>query len=234
MSRHGDSKVNGDGAAKSAAASGQAFACSSITKIIGEVIEALLIERSKDGVISTEDARMVVHSVTVNAGILKPAFSAQELKCKKFFCGRTEDSGRENHFQRLMTRPIETLLVGDSPRYPRNFLTNYLSFVEAALGDKFKQYDSVTKEVFQALAVAHGQSLVWEMFFKDEKVQRILARALATIIASMETPAGQWAWTASMTEKVSKTGLVPPTSAQADAVRNALQTTLRGISNESR
>ena len=208
------------------------YPCLSISRIIYEVADTLMTQRSSDGMVALEDVRRVLRSVCNGEGVMDRAFVAQEQTCRKNLYRRGDETTREKLFHRLMVRPIEPLLNGDPPMFPREFIRNYHSYIEAVLGDRLKRYESLTREMYQGLVLEHGHALTWDIFFNDQRLQLVLSRAITILLQEMETPVGQWAWTNSMTS--SSMGRNAPSEQQATAVREALYWTSRALATETR
>ncbi len=219
-------------AAPSTGEGGSPKHCRALTGVLLGVVEALLRERAPDGTLTIEDAVRVLRYVGGGSVELDSVFTAQEQRCRRGLAGaRGDASSRSDPFKRLMVRPFETLLGGEPPVYPRRFLCNYFDVLKAAFGPRFDQYDSFCREVFQRLHVTYGHSLTWDVFYVEPKIAPLLVHALRKLLAFLDTPAGQWVWLQSMTQRLA-TG-EQPTAEQAATVRAVLETTLRGLSADS-
>ncbi|WP_152427072.1 hypothetical protein [Paramagnetospirillum caucaseum] len=213
-------------AAQSCGAEGRG--CYGAVSVVSGVLERLLRETSRDGLVRVEDALKILKLVGRGTYELDVAFDGLEKACRlKFQPGRGKASSRDNPFRRLMVRPFETLLSGEPPSYPRAFLTNYFEVVEAACGDKYTEYDRHSRAILQNLLVAHGHNLVWDTFYAETRTTQVLAHALRRLLRFLETPPGQWVWVQAMS-KPSPTG-ARPSAEQADRIRETLAYTLRGF-----
>jgi len=205
-----------------------AVPCRNIAAMVGQLVYQLVIEQARDGVVRVEDLKRVLALVSQGSGQLDRQYKAQQETCTgSLRANRRHVSSRSNAFQRLMVRPFETLLTSDPPGYPRAVLGNYFEVLAAAFGDKLTEYDRHCKAIFQALLVSHGNNLDWDVFFTDPRAIQVLAHALKRLMRFLDSPAGQWAWVQSMT-RPNPSG-ARPTDAQADAVRQALESTVLGL-----
>lgn len=201
--------------------------CYQAGAVLIELIEALVSERARDGVVELAEVQRVLKRLQGGTSQLDRIFEAQESRCRNNLWQRGGACSRENAFHRLMVRPFETLLSGDPVIYPRSLLPNYFAVIEAAFGDKRAEYERRCRAVFQTLVVRHGSGLSWDEFFADPRAGRILEHALKRLMSFIETPAGQWVWVQAMSQ-VTPEGL-KATSAQTDAVRNILAATWQGL-----
>ena len=203
-------------------------ACYQVAAVVSDLLERLLRETARDGLVRVEDAIRILKLVGRGTYELDLAFEAQEKACRQALAPRRDTaSSRANPFRRLMVRPFETLLGGEPAFLPRPLLVNYFTVVETALADKYAEYDRHSRSLLQALLVNHGHNLNWEVFYAEPRVGQILAHALKRLMRFLETPPGQWVWVQTMSRQA-PSGLMP-TVEQSDAVREALVHTLRGF-----
>lgn len=202
--------------------------CYQAAAIVSDVLERLLRETARDGMVRVEDAMKIMRLVGRGTYELDVAFEHQEKKCRTDMTpARDKASSRNNPFHRLMVRPFETLLNGDPALYPRPLLTNYFTVLEAAYADKYAEYERTSKALLQGLLVSHGHNLQWDIFYAEPRVAQIMAHALKRLLRFLETPPGQRAWLTSMSRPASS-GL-RPSAEQVDIVREALSHTARGL-----
>jgi hypothetical protein len=205
--------------------------CYDVASVVSDVLERLLRETARDGMVRVEDAVKILKLVGRGTYELDVAFDGQEKACRqKFQPGRGKASSRDNPFRRLMVRPFETLLTGEPPAYPRAFLANYFDVLEAACGDKYSEYDRHSRAILQNLLVVHGHNLVWDTFYAEARTTQILAHALRRVLRFIETPTGQWVWVQAMS-KPSPSG-ARPSAEHTDRIRDTLHHTLRGFDLE--
>lgn len=202
--------------------------CYQAATIVSDVMERLLRETARDGLVRVEDAVKIMKLVGRGTYELDVAFEQQEKKCRQdMMPSRDKASSRNNPFRRLMVRPFETLLNGNQPLYPRPLLGNYFDVLEVAYADKYTEYDRHSKALLQALLVAHGHGLEWETFYVEPRVSQIMVHALKRLLRFLESPPGQRTWLTTMS-RPAPTGL-RPSAEQSDAIRDALGHTLRGL-----
>jgi hypothetical protein len=199
--------------------------CYKAIAVVSDVLERLLREISKDGMVRVEDALHIIKLLNKGTYELDIAFERQAKECTA--PARDKVSSRNNPFRRLMVRPFETLLTGDPAVYPRPLLTNYFAVLEQAYGDKFAEYDRHSKGLLQALLVEHGHSLEWDTFYIDPKVKQILIHALRRFLRFLESPPGYQAWQLFMS-RTAPTGQ-RPSAENTDLVRKSLEHTLQGL-----
>ncbi|RAU23298.1 hypothetical protein CU669_03905 [Paramagnetospirillum kuznetsovii] len=202
--------------------------CYAAATIVSDVLERLLRETARDGMVRVEEAVKILKLVGRGTYELDVAFEHQEKACRQDMQpGRDKASARNNPFRRLMVRPFETLLSGEPAPYPRPLLGNYFDVLEAAYGEKYGEYDRHSKALLQSLLVAHGHNLNWDTFYAEPRVGQIMAHALRRLLRFLETPNGQRAWLTSMS-RPAPTGL-RPSAQQTDSIREVLEHTLRGL-----
>ncbi|ARJ64406.1 hypothetical protein WV31_01200 [Magnetospirillum sp. ME-1] len=207
---------------------GEGRGCYGAAAVVSGVLERLLRETARDGLVRVEDAVKILKLVGRGTYELDVAFDSLEKSCwQRFQPGRGKASSRDNPFRRLMVRPFETLLTGEPPAYPRSFLNNYFEVLEAACGDKYAEYDRHSRAILQSLLVVHGHNLVWDTFYAESRAAQVLAHALRRLLRFLDTPPGQWIWVQAMS-KPSPTG-ARPSAEQTDRIRETLQHTLRGF-----
>ncbi|MBI3444836.1 MAG: hypothetical protein HY055_05650 [Magnetospirillum sp.] len=202
--------------------------CYQVAAVVSDVLERLLRETSREGMVRVEDAIKILKLVGRGTYELDVAFEAQEKNCRqRFQPGRGKASSRDNPFRRLMVRPFETLLTGEPPPYSRAFLGNYFDVLEAAYGEKYGEYDRHARAILQNLLVVHGHNLGWETFYAEARASQILAHALRRLLRFLEGPAGQRAWLQFMS-RPAPTG-ERPHAEQVDRIRDVLGHTMRGF-----
>jgi len=203
-------------------------ACLDVLGLFSELVATLAAERARDGQIALDEVYRILALVRGAGSPLSRAMAAQEGKCRHSFKPAVRHaSSRNDVFRRLLVRPFETLLEGDVPAFPRSFLPHYFEVVDAALGERGKQYDQRSREIFQDMLVSHGNDLAWEIFFADARARAVLSRVLDRLMRYLESPAGQWAWLTCM-GRVNVDG-ARPSSAQADMVLAALRSTATAL-----
>ncbi len=211
----------------------QRHQCFDVLGLMSDVVLRLAEERAQGGVLRVEELRRILEMTRGAGSPLLRAFGAQEARCRRSFRPAARHAtSRNDVFRRLMVRPFETLLEGDSPAFPRCFLPNYFELVEAAFGDKLGHYDQRAREVFQDMLVSHGNDLAWEVFFADARARAILGHGLSRLMRYIESPAGQWAWLTCMNRQ--NVDGARPTTEQADSVLAALRATARALTPAER
>ncbi|MCR6629728.1 MAG: hypothetical protein NVV74_06560 [Magnetospirillum sp.] len=202
--------------------------CFGVLALMSEVVLALAEERARDGMLAVGELKRILEMARDAGSPLHRAFETQEARCRQAFRPAVRHaSSRNDVFHRLMVRPFETLLEGDTPGFPRCFLPNYFELVEAAFGDKFKHYDQRAREIFQDMLVSHGNGLAWEVFFDDPRARAVLAHGLARLMHYIESPAGQWAWLTCMNRQ--NVDGARPTTEQAELVLATLRATAKAL-----
>lgn len=224
----GSRRVSTDPGGAGALCGDEGRGCYAAAGVVSGVLERLLRETARDGMVRVEDAIKILKLVGRGTYELDVAFDSLEKACRqKFQPTRGKASSRDNPFRRLMVRPFETLLSGEPPAYPRAFLSNYFEVLEAACGDKYAEYDRHSRAILQSLLVVHGHNLVWDTFYAENRAAQVLAHALRRLLRFLDTPPGQWVWVQAMS-KPSPTG-ARPSAEQTDRIRETLQHTLRGF-----
>ncbi|MEW5726506.1 MAG: hypothetical protein AB1918_01640 [Pseudomonadota bacterium] len=201
--------------------------CYQAGSVLIGLIEALIAERARDGVVEFSEVQRVLKRLQGGTEQLDRAFQMQEDRCRRNLWKRGDACCRENPFRRLMVRPFETLLTGDPVAFPRHFLPNYFQVVDAAFGDKLGEYEKQCRAVFQTLMVRHGNALSWEDFYADGRTWRILDHALKRLMSFLEGPAGQWVWVQTMSQPTVEGHKA--TAEQTDSVRAILSATWQGL-----
>jgi len=227
-SSNGRQPISPDGGAVGGSCGTEGRGCYGAADVVSGVLERLLRETSRDGLVRVDDAVKILKLVGRGTYELDVAFDSLEKACRlRFQPGRGKASSRDNPFRRLMVRPFETLLSGEPPAYPRPFLDNYFEVLEAACGDKYAEYDRHSRAILQSLLVVHGHNLAWDTFYAETRTAQVLAHALRRLLRFLEAPPGQWVWVQAMS-KPSPTG-ARPSAEQADRIRETLQHTMRGF-----
>ncbi len=207
--------------------------CFDVLSLMTEVVMRLAEERAGDGALRLEELRRIMDMVRGAGSPLLRAFENQEERCRRAFRPSARHAtSRNDVFHRLMVRPFETLLEGEPPAFPRCFLPNYFELVNAAFGERLKNYDQRAREVFQDMLVSHGNDLAWEVFFNDPRTRAILGHGLTRLVQYVESPAGQWAWLTCMNRQ--NVDGAKPTTEQADSVLTALRTTARALAPQDK
>lgn len=207
--------------------------CFDVLALMSDVILRLAEEQATDGTLHLDELRRILETTRSAGSPLLRAFQMQEKRCRHAFRPAARHAtSRNDVFRRLMVRPFETLLEGEPPGFPRQFLTNYFELVEAAFGDKLKQYDQRAREVFQDMLVSHGNDLAWEVFFNEPRARAILAHGLSRLMLYVESPAGQWAWLNCMNRH--NTDGAKPTTEQAESVLAALRVTAKALAPQEK
>lgn len=202
--------------------------CYKAAGIVSDLLERLLRETARDGMVRVDDAVRILKLVGRGTYELDVAFDLQEKSCRQDLMPRRDKaSSRNNPFRRLMVRPFETLLSGEPPSYPRPLLSNYFTVLESAYGDKYTEYDRHSRSLMQALLVSHGHNLNWETFYAEPKVAQILIHAVRRLLRYLDSPSGQMTWAQAMS-RPTPSGL-RPSAEQADTIRTALDHTLKGL-----
>lgn len=201
-------------------------ACHAISSVVLDVVQALLRERSVNGKVDLADAERLIGLVRRGPLSLDSAYAAQEDKCRAHHSKPRGNVGaRANPFQRLMVRPLESLL---GEVLPRPLLPHYFQFVDAALGPAARdELDRDCRAVIQALLVVHGNNLTWDHFYGDRRAIAILRRALSIIAALLRQPHGPAMWRNHMGRPA---GDVPALGPQAiDLILDTLLQTHHGL-----
>ncbi|MDO8605030.1 MAG: hypothetical protein Q7R40_00705 [Phaeospirillum sp.] len=202
--------------------------CYQAATIVSDVLERLLRETSREGMVRVEDAVKIMRLVGRGTYELDVAFEHQEKKCRQDLApARNKASSRTDPFRRMMVRPFETLLNGDQPPYPRPLLGNYFDVLEAAYADKYTEYERASKALMQALLVSHGNNLEWDAFHGEPRVSQIMVHALKRLLRFLDSPTGQRAWLTTMS-RPAPNGL-RPSAEQTDSIRDVLSHTVRGL-----
>lgn len=203
-------------------------ACDGVVGLLADVVAALAEERAVGGMIGLDEVRRILDLVRGGSSPLARALEGQESRCRKAFRPSVRHAtSRNDVFRRLMVRPFETLLDGETPAFPRCFLPNYFEVVEAAFGDKLGHYEQRSREIFQDMLVAHGNDLAWDVFYADPRVRAVMSHALTRLMGYIESPAGQWAWLTAMSR--ANVDGAKPTSEQADLVKRTLAVTGKAL-----
>ncbi len=212
----------------SASCAAKGAKCYQAAAIVSDVLERLLRETARDGMVRVEDAVKIMKLVGRGTYELDVAFEHQEKKCRNdLMPSRDKASSRNNPFRRMMVRPFETLLNGDPALYPRPLLGNYFEVLETAYAEKYAEYDRHSRALLQALLVSHGHNLQWDVFYAEPRVSQIMGHALKRLVRFLESPPGQRAWLTTMSRPAA-TGL-RPSAEQVDSVRETLGHTMRGM-----
>ena len=202
--------------------------CYQVATVVSGVLERLLREISRDGMVKVDDAIKILKLVGRGTYELDVAFEQQEKKCRQdLMPARDKASSRSNPFRRLMVRPFETLLSGEPPSFPRPFLVNYFDVLQAAYGDKYGEYDRHSRALLQALLVTHGHGLDWNTYYAEPRVWQILGHALRRLVRYLSTPPGQMIWLQTMSRPTPDGSR--PSAEHSERVRDALDFTVRGF-----
>jgi hypothetical protein len=214
--------------AQGATGAAKGHKCYQAAAIASDVLERLLRETARDGLVKLDDAIKIIRLIGRGTYELDVAFEHQEKKCRAEMApSRDKASSRNNPFRRMMVRPFETLLNGDPAPYPRPLLTNYFDVLESAYGDKYAEYDRHSRALLQGMLVNHGHNLQWERFYSEPRVAQIMSHAVKRLVRYLETPGGQRSWLTAMS-RPAPTGL-RPSAEQVGMVQQTLAHTARGL-----
>ena len=182
--------------------------------IVTDVIMTLARERARDGVISLDDVGRIAGLVSGGTMLLDTAYVRQEEACRKDHSQPKGNIGaRSNPFQRLMVRPFEHLLAGESAVFQRGYLNNY--------------FERHCRSIIQALMVVHGNNLTWDQFYADPRTIKTLGGALKLLGAYLAGHEGQRVWHACLIRPTPE--MPQPSIGQIDQIRLALLETARGL-----
>ncbi|MDA8231778.1 MAG: hypothetical protein M0006_10605 [Magnetospirillum sp.] len=204
--------------------------CRAMTAMVVEAINALVGESARDGVLSVDQFRRIIRHVIDDESVLVRAFHLQETRCRAAFRPKSDAAKRSDPFRRLITRPVEHLLEGDPPRFPRRFLPNYFQVVDQALGGRLDHIRTQTDAVFHGLRMKHGSGGVWDAFFADPRTDRILVHVLRRIVLFLDGAAGQWTWPLIMSRALPDGTM--PSADQAEFLAAALRIAWKGAQAE--
>jgi hypothetical protein len=215
-------------AAPGASGAAKGHKCYQAAAIASELLERLLRETARDGMVKLDDAVKIIRLIGRGTYELDVAFEHQEKKCRAdLLPSRDMASSRNNPFRRMMVRPFETLLNGDPAPYPRPLLNNYFEVLETAYGEKYGEYDRHSKALLQGMLVSHGHNLQWDRFYSEPRVAQIMSHAVKRLVRYLESPGGQRSWLTAMS-RPAPTGL-RPSAEQVDTVQQSLMHTARGL-----
>ena len=215
-------------AAQGANGAANGHKCYQAAAIASDVLERLLRETARDGMVKLDDAVKIIRLIGRGTYELDVAFESQEKKCRALMGpSRDKASSRNNPFRRMMVRPFETLLNGDPAPYPRPLLGNYFDVLESAYGEKYAEYDRHSKALLQGLLVTHGPNLHWDRFYAEPRVTQIMGHAVKRLVRYLDSPSGQRSWLTTMS-RPAPTGL-RPSAEQVDTVQQTLTHTARGL-----
>lgn len=202
--------------------------CHEMAMIVTDVIMTLARERARDGAISLDDVGRIAALVSGGTMVLDTAYVRQEEACRKDHSQPKGNIGaRSNPFQRLMVRPFEHLLSGESAVFQRGYLNNYFEFLEHTFDKRLEPFERHCRAIIQALMVIHGNNLTWDHFYGDTRTIKTLNGALKLLSAYLAGHEGQRVWHACL---VRPTAEIPqPSIAQIDQIRLALLETARGL-----
>ncbi len=196
--------------------------------IVTDVIMTLARERARDGVISLDDVGRIAGLVSGGTMLLDTAYVRQEEACRKDHSQPKGNIGaRSNPFQRLMVRPFEHLLAGESAVFQRGYLNNYFEFLEHAFEKRLEPFERHCRSIIQALMVVHGNNLTWDQFYADPRTIKTLGGALKLLGAYLAGHEGQRVWHACLIRPTPE--MPQPSIGQIDQIRLALLETARGL-----
>lgn len=202
--------------------------CHEMAMVVTDVIMTLAREKARDGAVSLGDIERIAQLVSGGTMLLDSAYARQEEACRKDHSQPKGNIGaRSNPFQRLMVRPFEHLLAGESAVFQRGYLNNYFEFLEHAFEKRLEPFERHCRAIIQALMVIHGNNLTWDHFYADGRTVKTLNGALKLLTAYLSGHEGQRVWHACL---VRPTPEIPqPSITQVDQIRLALLETARGL-----
>jgi hypothetical protein len=193
-----------------------------------DVVLTLARERSEDGRVTLDDLQRVATLVAQGNLLLDEIFSRQQEVCRKEHTKPRGNIGaRSNPFQRLMVRPFEHLLAGESAVFQRVYLAHFFEFLEFAFEARLTRFEGHCRAIIQALKVVHGPHLTWETYYADPRTIKTLQGALTVLSAYMSSQEGQRVWLATLIRPTPE--LPQPSMGQVEQIRRALFDTARGI-----
>jgi hypothetical protein len=213
-----------------AGAAAAARGCRAVAATVADTIDALVAESACDGMISAEKVRRIIRSVTDGQSALVGTLRLQEDRCRAAFRPNPEALKRSDPYRRLVTRPIEYLLVGEDAPFPRRFLPNYFEVVDQALDSKRDHIRDHAEAIYHGLRLKHGGGTVWDTFFADPRTERLLVHVLHRLARFVDAPLGQWTWPLIMSRASPDGGV--PTPEQTDRLRAAVRLAWQGVHAE--
>ncbi|MGE5503257.1 MAG: hypothetical protein ACM31L_02430 [Actinomycetota bacterium] len=211
-------------------ATGHVCPCETLATTIATAVEALAAEQAADGVITMDKLRRILRGVTGEHSALGRTLHAQEARCRVAFRPNVEVTKRSDPYRRLVTRPVEHLLTGDSPAYPRSFLPNYFEVVDKALDAKAGHVRDHAQAIWHGLRLKHSHDAVWDAFFADPRTGRLLVHVVRRVARFVDSAAGQWTWPLIMSKP--GTDGRSPTTQQTDKLWAAIRLSSQGIGSE--
>ena len=186
------------------------LACLDVVAVAVEMVRRLAKEKSRHGMVNLSELNKILDSFADPHCEFAHAIAAQPAKCAAANVAAAHAaeegekaasqtgygplSGRRDMFRRLMVRPFEVLLDGQTPAFPREFLPNFFKVLDAGSAGWKNKTENACRTVLQALAIDHGHHLEWEVFYSDIRTRHIMIHSLRQFVSFLETPAGQWMW----------------------------------------
>ena len=202
--------------------------CHELAVVVTDVIMTLARERARGGAVALDDIERIANLVGGGTMLLDTAYVRQEEACRKDHSQPRGNIGaRSNPFQRLMVRPFEHLLAGESAVFQRGYLANYFEFLEHAFDKRLAPFERHCRAIIQALMVVHGNNLTWDHFYGDARTIKTLGGALKLLAAYLDSQEGQRIWHACLVRPTPE--MPQPSIAQIDQIRHALLETARGL-----
>ena len=202
--------------------------CRDLAAVLTDVMVALARERAADGQVSIGDIERIATLVAQGNLLLDETFSRQQEACRKEHTRPRGNIGaRSNPFQRLMVRPFEHLLAGESAVFQRVYLAHYFEFLDYAFEEKLSKFEAHCRSIVQALKVVHGPHLTWDHFYADQRTIKTLHTALKVLSAYLAGMEGQRVWLATLIRPTPE--MPQPSMAQVEQIRKTLMDTARGF-----
>jgi hypothetical protein len=204
-------------------------ACHAVSNVVLNVTMAVLRDHAIDGKVNLSDVERILMAIGRGTMSLDEAYRAQEDRCRKEHSRPRGNVGaRSNPFQRLIVRPFESLLAGETPVFPRPYLANYFTFVTHAIGEEREALERDCRAVIQALLVVYGNNLTWDHFYSDPRTLRLLHKALKLVTHTLASANGLKIWHHLMGQGAGD--LPPPPLTSTNQIRELLLETHRGLS----
>lgn len=207
--------------------------CHEAAMVVSDMILTLAREKAQGGTVSLEDIERIASLISGGTVALDGIFVRQEDLCRKEHCKPQGNIGaRSNPFQRLMVRPFEHLLAGESAVFQRAYLANYFEFLEHTFEKRLEPFERHCRAIIQALMVVHGNNLTWDHFYADSRTIKTLHGALTLLKTYLASQEGQRVWHACLIRPTPE--LPQPSIAQIDQIRHALLETVHGLTAADR
>jgi len=202
--------------------------CRDLASVLMNVVVTLARERAVESRIALGDLDRIAELVSQGNLLLDETFSRQQEACRKEHTRPRGNIGaRSNPFQRLMVRPFESLLAGESAVLQRVYLAHFFEFLEFTFEERLPKFENHCRAIIQALKVVHGNDLTWDVFYADSRTTQTLHSALKIMAQYLSSQEGRRVWLATLVRPTPE--LPQPSMAQVDQIRQALLDTARGF-----